>query len=301
MSDRLTGRILGAVIPTVVIGTILFGCFIWNGKRIRFSFWKYALPICIPYIPHLLSMTFLNSVDRIMIKKICGSEQNALYTLAYTCGTIISFLVAAINDAFSPWLGQNLKEEQYGVIRSFSKKYIAGFFGVIVLTMLLTPEVLLILGGEDYMEAVYVLAPVSMGCFCQFLYTMYVNVEQFCKKTIGMAFASAIAATVNFVLNYIFIPIFGYIAAAYTTLIGFICLLLIHMYLVKRIGKSTAYSNIFVLSTLGIGIVLTVGISLLYSYPVLRYIFLAIYLCAIGVFVRLNKDRTKLLLKMIIK
>lgn len=300
-SNRLTGRIFGAVIPTVIMGLVLSVYFFQKGRRIRISYWRYALPICLPYIPHLLSMTFLNSVDRIMIKKICGSEQTALYTLAYACGTIISFLLLAINDAFSPWLGQNLKDGQYGTINSFSKKYILGFFIIIILVMFLSPEVLLILGGKSYMEAVYVLAPVSMGCYCQFLYTMYVNVEQFCKRTIGMAIASAIAAAVNYVLNSIFISIFGYIAAAYTTLIGFICLLLIHMYLVKRLGKASVYSNSFVFISVLIGLVIMAGVNFLYGNPMLRYIVLCAYVCAIVAFLLINKGRVKSILRIIVK
>lgn len=53
---------------------------------------------------------------------------------------------------------------------------------------------------------------------------------------------------VNLILNYIFIPIFGCLAAAYTTLVGYLylCLLCIHMYLVHRLRLSNVYSYRFV-------------------------------------------------------
>lgn len=52
---------------------------------------------------------------------------------------------------------------------------------------------------------------------------------------------SAAAASLNVVLNWICIPRFGYISAAYTTLAGYGFLLLIHMWLVKRIGYGEIY------------------------------------------------------------
>ena len=69
------------------------------------------------------------------------------------------------------------------------------------------------------------------------------NIEQYKKKTVGMAIASISAAGLNYLLNMIFIPKFGYIAAAYTTLASFLWLMLIHMFLVYRIGYANDYDQ----------------------------------------------------------
>ena len=80
------------------------------------------------------------------------------------------------------------------------------------------------------------MTPVAMGCVCQFMYTLYVNIEQYKKKTVGMAIASVTAALINYALNALFIPKYGYIAAAYTTLFGYLVLFIIHMLIVKSLG-----------------------------------------------------------------
>ena len=81
LPDRLTGRILGAALPSILLGALFYAFFIIRGQKVKVSYWKYAIPICLPYIPHLLSMTLLNSMDRVMITKFCGSEQTALYSI----------------------------------------------------------------------------------------------------------------------------------------------------------------------------------------------------------------------------
>ena len=290
MEDKLSGRIIGSVLPSIVIGVFIFIVFWVKGKRICFGYWKYTLKICLPYIPHLLSMTILNSTDRIMITKICGAADNALYSLAYTCGSIITILINSINTAFSPWLAEKIHENDTKSVRNFSKYYITIFVCISVGVMLIAPEVLYILGGKEYITAIYVMPPVAMGCVCQFLYTMMVNVEQIKGKTLGMAFASMAAALLNYVLNLILIPKFGYIAAAYTTLAGFLLLLGLHMWIVHRMKMSHVYSYMFIVGTvIAVGVV-TIGINTIYGFPIIRYIFIAAYVIAFFVVLYIKRD-----------
>lgn len=107
---------------------------------------------------------------------------------------------------------------------------------------------------------------------------MFVNIEQYSKKTGGMAVASVIAALLNFGLNLLFIPRFGFLAAAYTTLVGYLSLLLMHMYLVHRINYSNVYNYKFFLFVVLVGIVMMILISMLYAYTFVRYVVISIYI-----------------------
>lgn len=281
MSNRLSGRIFGHVLPTALIGLCLYVLLAVRGRGINFRSWGYTVRVCLPYIPHLLSMTVLNSTDRIMITQLRSDEETALYSVAYNVAMIVTLLLNAMNGAFSPWLADRLSKEDYGSIRKTSKTYI-GIFGVFAVgLMLLAPEVLLIMGGRSYMTAKPIMIPITVGCVCQFLYTLFVNVEQFYKKTVGMAIASVSAAALNYLLNLWLIPQFGYIAAAYTTLVGYLWLLCIHMWLVRRMKKQQAYSYRFVLAVLAVFAVLAVGIGLLYLNDIVRYVCAAGYVAAL--------------------
>ena len=279
LPNRLTGRVLGAAAPTIVIGAFLYYLLLRSGHSFKKEYIRYALPICLPYIPHLLSMTFLNSLDKVMITDIRGEEENALYTIAYQCSSVVTILVTSLNTAFSPWLGEKLHKDAFQEIREFAKKYVLIFLYFAVGIMLISPDIMMIMGGRPYMEAEYVMPPVMLGCVCQFVYTMYVNVEQFKKKTVGMAIASVSAAAMNYGLNYLLIPKYGYIAAAYTTLVSFMWLLGTHMFLVWRLGLSKTYPNKFILGIIGTAFVITVGINALYSHTIIRYSITFIYAC----------------------
>ena len=106
---------------------------------------------------------------------------------------------------------------------------------------------------------------------------MFSTIEFYYEKTKGIMYASLAAALLNIILNYIFINIYGYIAAAYTTLFCYMMLSLAHYYFMKKIVKKYIGSNIEVFdlrSIIQMAILVLTGIvvfSFVYSNTVLRY------------------------------
>ena len=137
-----------------------------------------------------------------------------------------------------------------------------------------------------------------IGYIFHFFYSLFVNVEQFEKKTKGMAFATFISAFINILLNAIFIPRFGYIVAAYTTLISFAIMLLAHFCLVKKMNLHKCYNNIYIFISCVVLVILIPIFIILYDLTLLRYATILIYLIILFVFVLLNK---KTILKVFIR
>ena len=237
-------------------------------------------------IPHLLSKYILNQSDRIMITQFCGASDTGLYSLAYSCAMIPIMLGTATNIAWSPWSSEKIHENEFSKVRKASYYYITLFYIVIIGILLLGPEVVYILGGQKYAQAKFVLPPVVMGAAFQFLYNLYVALEQFAKKTVGMAIGTVLAAAINIALNWLLIPKYGYIAAAYTTLFGYACLLVIHYLLARKTGYIEAYNTKFIFASLGI-LMCLIPLSLwLYSKtPVIRFALTGVVLACAVVFV----------------
>lgn len=145
--------------------------------------------------------------------------------------------------------------------------------------MLVGPEVVFIFGGASYMEAQYVIPPVCLGIMFQFVYTLYANIEFYEKKTGWISAATIVAAILNIILNFLFIPVFGYIAAAYTTAIGFGIMFIMH-YLVVRL--KTRHKNLYDLPKILMivcGVVVAMMIVLvLYKHICIRYMVILMYL-----------------------
>lgn len=101
--------------------------------------------------------------------------------------------------------------------------------------MLIAPELVLILGSKKYLGAIPAVTPVLLGGFFAMAYTMPSIIEYYKEKTIHIAIGTGMAAIINIVLNAIFIPRYGYVAAAYTTLISYFCYYLYHSLISFRI------------------------------------------------------------------
>ena len=278
IEDKLYARIIGGYIPIILICAFFY--FYYLRKEFVFDkvYAKYALRIGLPYVPHSLAITVLATTDRVMITHFCGTESTALYSLAYTCALAVTVLWGSVNFAFAPWLGEKLHLKDFQSIYNVSVKYVSIIAIPVIGLILVAPEMMLLLGGEQYLTAMYVIPPVMFGCYIQFVYSMYVNVEQFMKKTTGMAIASILAALLNIALNYYFLPRHGYIAAAYTTLIGYLFLLSFHYLLVKRMHLNIIYNTNKIFLIILFVFITSFIVIPFYNETLIRYSMILMYL-----------------------
>ena len=93
---------------------------------------------------------------------------------------------------------------------------------------------------------------------------------------IANIFLLSIAAVSNIILNYIFIKLFGFVAAGYTTMVCYALLALLHYINVKNKKYDDAIDNKKILAISIVVIVVSILISILYSHRLLRYSFILI-------------------------
>lgn len=280
MQDNLAGRIIGFYSPQIMVGAIIFIYLAVKGKKIKFAYWKYSAKLCIPLVPHNLSLHILGVSDVLLITRLCGQEYTAFYSIAYSAYHIASALFDALNKAWSPWLIDSLHQKNYEQIRKVSKIYIAVFAMMIAGILLLVPEIIWVLGGDQYQRSIYCLPALITSCAFLFIFTMYVNIEFYEKKTIGVSVATMVGTLINIVLNVILLPLSpenSFIIAAYTTLAGYMVLFVIHFFIVKHMKMDHVYDIKFIICILA-GVMLFAGVmNLLYSYTIVRWCIIAVY------------------------
>lgn len=289
--DKVTARILSFVIINLIAYTWMFVVQMLRGEKIYSAeFWKYALAFNIPLIPHYLSMTVLNSADRIMIQNMVGDSEAGIYSLAYSLSMIMTLFNSALMQTIEPWLYKKIKENQ---IKGISRVAYPVFMLVAILNILLiafAPEVIKIFAPVEYYEAIYVIPPVAMSVFFMFSYTFFAVFEFYYARTKQVAVATSAGALLNLGLNFVFIRMFGYIAAAYTTLICYIVFSLVHYYYMSQICKEKyngemPYDNRFFLSITFVFMLIGFVLLLTYNYPIVRYGGIIVFVC-IGIIER---------------
>ena len=235
--ERYLGRIIGSASLPITIAFIVGGLVLLHGKRIiAKEYWKYAAAIGLPLVPHVVSQSLLSQFDRIMISNMVGNSQAGIYSYLYTICTITNVICLSLDNAWTPWLFFNIKDKKMKVTKKASRKYIEGF-GIITLGFIcVMPEVTKVIAPSNYWEGIDLLVPLALSNFCIFLYLMPVSIEYYNKKTAYISIGTVGAALLNLTLNYFGIKLFGYKAAAYTTLISYFVLFVLHAVVATRLG-----------------------------------------------------------------
>ncbi len=302
---RYVGKILGTLLPTFLMGIVFYIRLLRKGRKFYDKeYWKYALRIGLPMIPHAFSLMLLAQVDRLMVKDICGSSASGLYVFGYSFATLLSIFTNAIGQAYLPWFNDSLSVGNREQIRRIQKKLVLLGCFLTIGFITVAPEALMIMSprAKDYWVAKYVVVPVALGTLAQYFYTNYVNVELFYKKTPIIAISSSAAAVINYILNSIFIPRFGYIAAAFTTLASYVLLMFLHYAAVRLYLKERVYDSAFMFLAMGLSTLAGLSVMMLYKEGLGTRLFRYAYaFVLLGIFAFMNRNDIMLLTRYIKK
>lgn len=274
-------RILAAAAVNIIVYVILYVYNMYKGKKFFVKeYWRYALAFNIPLIPYYLSQMILNQSDRIIINSLCGADKAGLYSVAYSFALILLFVLNAINNSFIPWTYKKLKAKQYKDIGRVSESIAIFIALALVLLIAFAPEMIRILAAKGYSEAVWVVPPVAGSLFFLFLAQLSINVQLFYEENIFLVKASLSSGIINIILNLIFIKIFGYIAAGYTTLFSYIIFAINNYYYMKKVCKKhlsdkedVKIYNIRKIILLSIIFLITINFfTFLYTFTIIRYL-----------------------------
>ncbi len=279
-------RIISCVIVNLCFGLILFCTNLRNSKTwFKWEYAKFAIVFNIPLLLHYFSQYILDQFDRIMVQKMVSKAAAGIYSVAYNVGLLLRIITTSINNALVPWQYEKLEKKEYKQLDDTMFAMFCVVAACCFLLICMAPEVMRILADEEYYEGVYVIPPVAIGLYFSFMYTLYANIEFYYNANKFSMYISFAGAAANVVLNYFGIKMFGYIAAAYTTLICYVLFALGHyIYTMRCMKKADENAELFKIKRmvfLSVGVILFgLLVSFTYEKTILRY---CLILCIIGV------------------
>lgn len=276
---------LGRIIPTALInclfGIIIVLIVIKNGRlRIEKKYIKYGLAISAPLILHGIALNILSQSDRTMITVLADASQTGIYSLIYNLGMIATVITTSMEGVWTPWFLKKMEERNITAINKRVVDYVNLMTYAMVSLILVAPEMVRILADKEYWEGIIIIPPIVIANYIIFMYTLYVNVEHFHKKIAFITTNTFVAAIVNIALNFIFIPKFGYVAAAYTTVTAYVVALLLHAFYAKKIDPLVYPLKMFIKPLIHIGVT-TCVFYVFQESIIIRWAILVVYLAII--------------------
>ena len=235
-ADLMYLRIAGYYIPMIIGGfTVAILMAVQGKKLIDRSYWKYALRFSLPLIPEVLSIQIMNQADKLMVTRITGDIPGSIFAVATTVSYIIWILEDSVWNAWLPWMYEKIARNEAGEIRGSWSTLMHGFGVISWVLVLFAPEIILILGGKKYADAIWLIAPMVTGTLFRFYSYSYTAIQNFHKKTKFVAISTVSVMFLNVFLNYVGIRAFGYQAAAYTTAFSYLVLMIMQAFMEKRL------------------------------------------------------------------
>lgn len=271
------GRIVGYSAPLVILN-IFFTWYFWKKEKPNFSKMQlaFAYKYCLPLIPFGLADVSLSQFSRLVIQKVIGVNEMGIYSLSYNIYSIVGVVRNSLDNVWGPWFFEQMHAQKLDAIRKRSVQYAALIGGFSIALMLFTPEIVWIMGDADYYDAIYSVVPLVAASYFVFLFSLPIQAEYYMKKTILISIGTISVAAINILVTYITVSKFGYILAAYCTLVSYILLSIYHFVISQVLLRRDIYNlKILILESVIVLSFIPISLALL-DHRIIRYIFIAL-------------------------
>ena len=239
----VNGFLLGSVLGLAVVFPLFWKKAIegvsLSSKRLSFAFMWEMAKYSFPYVAVNLSGWTLSLSDRYILEFLRGAHEVGIYSISYQIGQNSIMLIAYLFTlAFHPlsimiWEKQGERASQEFITKATRYFLLLCIPAVIGISMLGKP-VLSLLSTPDYYEGAKIIPLVALGNFLRGLNGRFEAGLAFSKKTHFLMYGLAISSLFNLGLNLLFVPRYGYFAAAATTLTSYAFLLLLTIVFSRR-------------------------------------------------------------------
>ncbi len=232
------GLISAGAISSIFI-FVVFIKLVWNDYDIRpildhnLNRVKRLLLIALPLVPHTLGFVLLTSSARIVMSQYNVSyDEIGLYSHGSTMGDYAVVITSALVTALAP---QIQRAYRGGNFKAYRRLYLLCQAVALTTTFLICvwmPEIYaLLIRNENLAQSCDI---ASLLCFANVVFSFYVfmSAPVFIEKnTMQLLWLVFVPGIMNLMLCYTFIPIFGYRAAIYSTIVSYWSQLLIPFFL----------------------------------------------------------------------
>ncbi len=239
VNGAVNALILGQVIYALVLGIFLYKHQGFKLSSVTIKVIKKALLGSLPYgILAILGLLYFR-IDTILLSYLRGNFETGIYTAAYKFLEALVFIPNALTFALFPAFAKLHEVDPRQIKGIFSKSIRFMFiFGVVITASyyLLLP-IIITTFLPKYIEAIEVVKILSLAIPFMFVHipasSVLTSSEKYLKQVILFSF---IPLAFNILLNLIFIPQFGLVAASWITvasdiLSAFLLFIFIHKYL----------------------------------------------------------------------
>ncbi|MCL5410202.1 MAG: flippase [Patescibacteria group bacterium] len=236
----LLGPVLAAICSVVVslsFAQKYYRLNLWHQIKLPLSPFAKAWPISLALVVN----TVYFRVDSFILSHYYSLAEVGIYNIAYQIFQTILVIPTFIMNSFYPLIASDF----YSSLVSFQKRLnragllllLISLSGV-VLTWLLSPLIIELISGQGFQGSIVALRVLSLSFPAFFITSLLMAALIILNKSKSVALIYSLGLIMNLVLNFVFIPRYSYLAAAWVTVVGeyliLVCQLIILIWSLKN-------------------------------------------------------------------
>lgn len=230
------GLLLGIIVSVILVVPLQWqkaiGTISVIRERIDTELFKEMARYSFPLVIGNLSAWILSLSDRYVLEIFWGSYDVGVYSAGYNIAdrsimTVVSlFMTASAPILMHIWEKEG-EEESKKMNAAITRVFLLTCIPAVIGLSILSKPVLVVMTEQQYMASYAVIPFVASGIFFLGIQQRFQIGFLFIKKTGTVTFAMTASALLNLVANFLFVPKYGFVAAAVTTLMSYILLSLL--------------------------------------------------------------------------
>ena len=179
----------------------------------------------LPKVPHGIAHQVLNLSDRKLIEVFLTLSASGLYHIGYMMGTGVKFFLSAFELAWAPLVYSHVEGEAKGAAKNTLSRLATYAFAVLVgcglLNAVFGRELLMLMAKPEFHAGHTVIPVVVLAYMMQGFFALTSIGIGISKKTTYFPVITLSAATLNVMLNILWIPRYDILGAAWATVAGY--------------------------------------------------------------------------------
>lgn len=201
---------------------------------------KKNISYAIGYIPASLSSWIFMVSDRYIITYFISIAMAGKYAFIVQITMIIQVIMQSIQTAQTPIFIQQMKTatpDSFNKIKNYTNVIIFLLLCIYLIMVIALPLVIELIFPDNY-HGDYLLIPIlAMGAVFLAIRKMFANFLVYFKRSLWISASGYIPAIINLTLNFIFIPMYGIYAAAWTTLFSLFSYACVVFFMAQKLCK----------------------------------------------------------------
>jgi O-antigen/teichoic acid export membrane protein len=231
----LVSNLAGSAVKTLLLYKEIF----FRKGHFVFTQWKEIMAYSLPLLIAGLAGTVNEAIDRVMLKYMIPVEQAPLeqlgvYGANYKLAVLMTLFIQMFRYAAEPFFFSKQDRSDAKIIYASVMKYFVAAGMLIFLVVMLYIDLFKLFIGSDFREGIFIvpvilLANLFMGIF--YNQSIWYKLQNLTRYGAYLVFGGAL---ITFLVNYLFIPKYGYLASAWGHLISYSAMIVASFFLGRK-------------------------------------------------------------------